>query len=262
LDLPSEKWLEMQDGLTGLFISNMGRYYSKYMNKLFGVNQNNSMVLKYKNKKHQIARLVLIMFMSDPPSDKHIAYHIDNNSTNNCINNLYWELKNKNVDHNHEKRTKTMLKKIVQYKNNIEIKKFDSIKIASAELNMSGTNILCCVNDMIKSTDGYELKYENDFDLIDEIWAEHPITKIQVSTKGRFKTKYKKTFGSLNKKSNYYQFNNKQAHRLIAETFIENPENKKTVDHINGDTTNNCVDNLRWATMKEQNLNKHHLQIL
>jgi hypothetical protein len=34
-------------------------------------------------------------------------------------------------------------------------------------------------------------------------------------------------------------------HRLIAETFIDNPENKKTVDHIDRNTTNNCVKNLR-----------------
>ena len=43
-----------------------------------------------------------------------------------------------------------------------------------------------------------------------------------------------------------------QVHRLAAECFIPNPEHKPTVDHINRDSTDNRVSNLRWATMKEQ----------
>ena len=36
--------------------------------------------------------------------------------------------------------------------------------------------------------------------------------------------------------------------------FIDNPEYKLTVDHIDKNKQNNCVTNLRWATMREQNL--------
>lgn len=42
-------------------------------------------------------------------------------------------------------------------------------------------------------------------------------------------------------------------HRLVAEAFIPNIENKATVDHIDGNRKNNSVNNLRWATYSENN---------
>lgn len=57
-----------------------------------------------------------------------------------------------------------------------------------------------------------------------------------INVKGK---KYRKTF---------------LVHRLVAETFIPNFDNKPTVNHKDGVKTHNCVDNLEWATSREQNI--------
>ena len=46
-------------------------------------------------------------------------------------------------------------------------------------------------------------------------------------------------------KKNYY------VHRLVAMTFIPNPEDKPYIDHIDGNKSNNSIDNLRWVTASE-----------
>lgn len=70
--------------------------------------------------------------------------------------------------------------------------------------------------------------------------------------------------GQINYKNKYLSYNltmpdgSKKrcyAHRLVAQAFIPNPQNKKEVNHIDGNKSNNYIDNLEWVTSSE---NKQH----
>ena len=61
-------------------------------------------------------------------------------------------------------------------------------------------------------------------------------------------------FVNIKNNNNYYK--NVSIHRLVAITFLENPENKETVNHKNHNKLDNNLYNLEWATMIEQNIHK------
>ena len=56
------------------------------------------------------------------------------------------------------------------------------------------------------------------------------------------------------------EFKTVKVHRLLATTFIPNPENLPFVDHINQDKLDNRIENLRWASMETNAQNRPNVK--
>ena len=88
--------------------------------------------------------------------------------------------------------------------------------------------------------------------------------KYQVSTWGRIRNAKGKVLKPYKNHKGYLKVAlckdgenyKRRVNRLVAESFIPNPDNKPQVDHLDGNKENNSISNLRWVTNSENQQNR------
>jgi len=164
-NLENEEWREInieEKDTKGYFISSLGRFKNKkgIIMKDYKPHHSGYIYLRVNIDKYALHRLVAKAFIPNL-ENKPFVNHIDGNKINNSANNLEWCTCSENNLHNHKiGLTKGHKRKIIQYDLEMnEINKFNTIKEASFQLNIS----LSCIKDVLKekqkSSKGFIFRY-------------------------------------------------------------------------------------------------------
>lgn len=278
-----EHWNPIQD-FTNYHISTFGNIKNIITNKfLKPCNKAGyyhvSLVNSTSRKSFKIHRLVAIAFISNPENKPEVN-HKDKNKLNNHINNLEWTTRAENNLHRCKnleiKTNKNKSLNRIDKETNIIIQSYNSIEEAALwafENNLTknihnGRNSIGnCICGLSDSSYGFKWKLIQTKHLDNEIWKQIHIEntndkKYFVSNLGRFKNSRGRIMDNYKLNDNGYiriVICNKTyiLHRLIALVFIDNPENKSQVNHIDGNKINNAVNNLEWVTCQENQIHKH-----
>ena len=224
-----------------------------------------------KSNTHSVHVLVAKTFMSNPENKPHVN-HIDMNKKNNHVSNLEWVTRSENMIHavqNGKKPGKGLSKKCKVILPNEEIKIFDSFTDASDHFGFSKEclSLASKKDDQIYNSHikkGLTFKIEVIEDSYDESIEWHTILidgyrHLEISKMGIVRNKKTKKQIKGGDDGRYIRIagdklvNNRSLyiHRILALMFIPNPENKPNVNHKDGNTFNNNLNNLEWVTQSE-----------
>lgn len=104
------------------------------------------------------------------------------------------------------------------------------------------------MNEIWYSIPGYEGLYEISDKLNVRSIRRNHVLKQQILIRHGLMYRFVTLFKDRRKRTAYI-------HRIVALTFIPNPLGKNEVDHIDGNSLNNTITNLRWCTSKENGNN-------
>lgn len=282
--MEEELWKKI-DNFPNYSISTHGRVRNDKTNKMIKILVKGgychiSLVNTNSKKSLKVHRLVGIAFIPNP-ENKTDVNHKDKNKLNNHILNLEWNTRKENNRHRCQNivLTTNKNKRIsrLDYETNDVLESYNSIQEAGEWAFKNGftkndhngrNSIGNCLKGLSGSAYGFAWRFDdNHEDLEGEIWKQVIVENMDsdkmyfVSNLGRFKN----SSGVVmeNYKTNpdgyirVYIYNKTYSlHRLIGLAFLENPENKVHVNHIDGNKVNNKLENLEWATCPENNLHK------
>ena len=278
----AEEWKNIQD-YENYEVSNLGNVRNKKTGRILkSYNKGGYAVVglsKTKGKIFQVHRLVCQAFILNPENKPQVN-HIDKNGLNNNVKNLEWNTVVENNIHRSNGVTQTTNQNMIIYRvdkdTNEKLEKYDSIELAGEwafkqglvkNLHSGRTNISNMIRGVYKISCGFKWELEEQINLENEIWKQIVIkdkdtSNYYVSSLGRFKNSkgiIMKDYKPHHSGYIYVRVNNDKyaLHRLVAFTFLENPENKEYVNHIDGNKTNNSLANIEWNTPRENSLHSH-----
>jgi hypothetical protein len=273
----NEEWLHV-NGYENYEVSNKGNVKNKKTGrKLRPANRGGYLIVglckNSKVKGFPVHRLVASAFIPNPENKPQVN-HKDKNRSNNNLENLEWTTALENNIHRSNGVIQTTNQNVsiwrIEKDTNEKLQLYSSILEAAQWLvnnNLSPSihnvrgNISYTIYGRHKTCCGFKWMMKEQFHLENEEWRNVKINdktyqNYFVSNLGRFKNSKGIIMENYKPHHSGYIYlrvdKNKYAlHRLVAMTFIENIENKPFVNHIDGNKTNNCVNNLEWCNQSE-----------
>jgi len=264
-----EIWKEIKD-FEDYDVSNLGAVKNTSTKMISKINIKNgysyvNLVNNENKKTARVHRLVAKAFIvNDDIINKTHVNHKDGNKLNNKVDNLEWMTPSEDIQHAIDNGLlESQARPVLQYsKKGDLIKEYASIIEASKETSIDDGSIckVCKGNGVNKSAGGFIWKYKDDTILAkiekpDDLTVIKNYPQYSISKTGKVYSHSRKRFleeGEVDGYPRVYLTNNKKrkaffVHRLVAETFIPNPENKSQVHYKNKNKNDTRVENLEWV---------------
>ena len=225
----------------------------------------------------QSHRVVARAFIPNPDSKPTVDHYKSSEKLNNKLTNLRWATEEEQWANS--KRSATNEKKrrpvrMLDKETREFIRRFESARAAARYLNKDGSKVIAnALRGRKKTAHGYAWEYEPPETIKGEEWRPIPrelfdlrephevssCGRIMNTTTGRVGSGYTQNTGVV---VFSLTFTDGRARlipvaRVVASVFLENPESKPMVMHIDGDKANNHVSNLAWATRADVNHASH-----
>jgi hypothetical protein len=231
-------------------------------------------------KQIRVHRLVATTFIPNPENKKTVN-HKDHNPLNNNVDNLEWF--SQAEQNKHKRKTDKNVQSLISSRKiwradkitGEKLELYQTVRLAARwvfenklavikEFN-DGSSIASSITTVAQGKQltayGYKWIYEQEENLTNEIWKEIPSNLVNgtknyfISSLGRVKNHKGRISCGMKHSSGYLMISISSTiyllHRLVAQVFLPNPENKEQVNHIDGNKENSIVDNLEWCTQQE-----------